>query len=84
MFNSPAKMAEGVVLYDPMEQTFGKIIFSLAQIPLGVGFQTDRGTSIVRITDDQIVLNGRLVINVSNNDIKDQAEQVTNNNYYFL
>ena len=32
-------------------QSLGKIVFSLANIPIGIGYQTDRGTSIVRISD---------------------------------
>jgi hypothetical protein len=74
LFSDPARMAEGVVLQDPLE-AFGKVVFSLANIPLNVGFQTERGTSVVRINDDEVVLNGRKIIAVPKDEVAKQREQ---------
>jgi hypothetical protein len=74
LFSDPARMAEGVVLQDPLE-AFGKVVFSLANIPLNVGFQTERGTSVVRINDDEVVLNGRRVVAVPRDEVVKQREQ---------
>jgi hypothetical protein len=74
LFSDQARMAEGVVLQDPLE-TFGKVVFSLANIPLNVGFQTERGTSVVRINDDEVVLNGRKIIAVPKDEVVKQREQ---------